>query len=29
VLFVPIYNYFARREANKRVATPQISGQHH
>lgn len=29
VLFVPIYNYFARREANKRVATPKLSEQHH
>lgn len=27
VLFVPIYNFFARREAHKRVATPQLSGQ--
>lgn len=29
VLFVPIYNYFARREANKRVATAKPIGQPH
>ncbi len=29
VLFVPIYNYFSRREANKRVVAPELSEQHH
>lgn len=29
VLFVPIYNFFARREASKRATTPQLSGQQH